>query len=327
MNRAILKSIYGIAIAFSASYAVAANAQATRTWVSGVGDDANPCSRTAPCKTFAGAISKTAAGGEINCLDPGGFGAVTVTKSITIDCTGTFGSILASGTTGVIVNAANINVILRGLSINGGTSVSPGFHGVRFLNGNSLTIEDCIIQNFTSTSAGAGNGITFAPSGAGRLYVRNTTLVGNGNPTTGSGILVQPTGVGSAAVLIEDVGFLNNAGSGLRVDTTGNTGPGGFFVQVHESALSGSPTGVNVIGPAGTTVAFVNVVDSTVMNNTTAGISANGTGARVRVSNSRIMGNTTGVVFSNSGSLVTYVDNILDGNGTDGTFSGTAVKE
>src|ERR1700760_1054222 len=82
-----------------------AHAQAPRTWVSGVGDDVNPCSRTAPCKTFAGAISKTAAGGEINCLDPAGYGAVTITKAMTIDCTGTFGSILASGTNGVIVNA------------------------------------------------------------------------------------------------------------------------------------------------------------------------------------------------------------------------------
>jgi hypothetical protein len=65
-----------------------AQAQATRTWVSGVGDDANPCSRTAPCKTFAGAISKTAPCGEISVLDPGGFGAVTITKSITINGTG-----------------------------------------------------------------------------------------------------------------------------------------------------------------------------------------------------------------------------------------------
>src|SRR3984957_15015789 len=78
--------------------ASAANAQATRTWVSGVGDDANPCSRTAPCKTFAGAISKTAAAGEIDCLDPGGFGALTITKSITIDCLGLSESVLVSGT-------------------------------------------------------------------------------------------------------------------------------------------------------------------------------------------------------------------------------------
>src|SRR5258708_136683 len=83
---------------------VPAHAQATRTWVSGVGDDANPCSRTAPCKTFAGSISKTAAGGYINCLDPGGFGAVTITKSITIQCDEEIGHIVSSGVNGIIVN-------------------------------------------------------------------------------------------------------------------------------------------------------------------------------------------------------------------------------
>ncbi len=97
-----------------------AHAQATRTWVSGVGDDVNPCSRTAPCKTFAGAISKTAAGGEINCLDPGGFGAVTITKAITLNCGFTLGSILASGTPGIIINAAAADrITLRGLQFAG----------------------------------------------------------------------------------------------------------------------------------------------------------------------------------------------------------------
>src|SRR3954468_9898949 len=96
-----------------------ASAQATRTWVSGVGDDVNPCSRTAPCKTFAGAISKTAAGGEINCLDPGGFGTLNVTKSITIDCIGTNGSVLAANVNGFIINGAGIIVTLRNLTING----------------------------------------------------------------------------------------------------------------------------------------------------------------------------------------------------------------
>src|SRR5207249_8636955 len=90
--------------------------QATRTWVSGVGDDANPCSRTAPCKTFAGAISKTAAGGEINCLDPGGFGGVTITKGITIDC-GFTGGVLVAGTNAIVVNGSNIIVIIRNLAI------------------------------------------------------------------------------------------------------------------------------------------------------------------------------------------------------------------
>src|ERR1044072_6815437 len=97
-----------------------AQAQATRTWVSGVGDDANPCSRTAPCKTFAGAISKTAAGGEINCLDPAGYGAVTITKSIAIDCHETIGGIFAASVNGVIINALSTDkIILRGLDING----------------------------------------------------------------------------------------------------------------------------------------------------------------------------------------------------------------
>src|SRR3954465_4614303 len=96
-----------------------ASAQATRTWVSGVGDDANPCSRTAPCKTFAGAISKTAVNGEINCLDPGGFGAVTITKGITLDCHEVFASILVSGTNGIIINAAGAVVTIRNLNFNG----------------------------------------------------------------------------------------------------------------------------------------------------------------------------------------------------------------
>src|SRR3989440_11782730 len=97
------------------------SAQATRTWVSGVGDDANPCSRTAPCKTFAGAISKTAAGGEIDALDPGGFGALTITKSITIDGGGgQVASVLVAGTNGIVVSAgANDVVTLRNIRING----------------------------------------------------------------------------------------------------------------------------------------------------------------------------------------------------------------
>src|SRR3989449_9047306 len=93
-----------LVVAVVSAFASLASGQATRTWVSGVGDDVNPCSRTAPCKTFAGAISKTAAGGEIDALDPGGFGAVTITKAITIDGSGTFAGILGAGTTGVLVN-------------------------------------------------------------------------------------------------------------------------------------------------------------------------------------------------------------------------------
>src|SRR5262245_65039114 len=113
-----------------------ANAQATRTWVSGVGDDVNPCSRTAPCKTFAGAISKTANGGEINCLDPGGFGGVTITKSIQIICHFEAG-VLVSGTNAIIVNtAANQEVLLQGLDIEG---LGTGLDGVSILSSAKVT--------------------------------------------------------------------------------------------------------------------------------------------------------------------------------------------
>src|ERR1700704_5666745 len=115
----ILRNTLGAAAACAVTMlfvASPASAQATRTWVSGVGDDANPCSRTAPCKTFAGAISKTAAAGEINCIDPGGFGAVTITKSMTIDCRNTEAGVLVSGTNGIIINALSTDtVVLRGL--------------------------------------------------------------------------------------------------------------------------------------------------------------------------------------------------------------------
>src|ERR1700730_2740754 len=119
-----------------------AHAQASRTWVSGVGDDANPCSRTAPCKTFAGAISVTTAGGEINCLDPGGFGAVTITKAISIICESDEAGVLAAGATDV--------VFLKGLDFEG---LGTGLIGINFTSGAALHVENCIIHGFNAGSA------------------------------------------------------------------------------------------------------------------------------------------------------------------------------
>src|SRR4051794_26261854 len=159
-----------------------AHAQATRTWVSGVGNDANPCSLTAPCKTFAGAISKTFINGEIDCLDPGGFGAVTITKSITIDCTGTLGSILASGVNGINISiAANANdpfrtVRLRGISITGtgasGTiGTRTGLKGISITQAAVVQIEDLVISDFSQQ----GISDTRTNSG-GKLFIRNSVI-------------------------------------------------------------------------------------------------------------------------------------------------------
>src|SRR5262245_24938014 len=169
--------------------ATPADAQATRTWVSGVGDDANPCSRTAPCKTFPGAISKTAAGGEINCLDPGGFGTVTITKSITIDCDGTLGSIIAAGgVNGVNVNGANIVVNLRNITING---AGTGNIGINFISGAMVNVHNVKIFGFNITTA---TGIKFSPNtNNSALLVTNSSITSNGiSPATGGGITIQP---------------------------------------------------------------------------------------------------------------------------------------
>ena len=155
------------AIAAAALWAAPASAQATRTWVSGVGDDMNPCSRTAPCKTFDGAISKTAAGGEINCLDPGGFGGVTITKSIAIMCDGVTGGVLVSGANGITVNAGeNDRVMLSGLDIHG---TGTGVIGVRVVRARTVTVRKSTIQGFVADSVITSNttGISGAVASAG----------------------------------------------------------------------------------------------------------------------------------------------------------------
>src|SRR5262245_12291005 len=155
------------------------HAQASRTWVSGVGDDANPCSRTAPCKTWAGAISKTAAGGEIDALDPAGFGAVTITKGITLDGGGgQVASTLVSGTNGIVVQAGpNDVVIIRNIRFNG---IGSGINGIRFLSGKDLNVENCFIFGFTQ------NGIDIALNQGTQasVHIVNTVIKNN----TGDGV-------------------------------------------------------------------------------------------------------------------------------------------
>ena len=170
--------------------------KATRTWVSGVGGDVNPCSRTAPCKTFAGAISKTAPGGEINAIDPGGYGRVTITKSITIDVTGTFGSSLVALTNGIVVNAAATDrVTLRGLSIN---DAGNGTVGVRLLSAGELNIEKCEIFNFVSASSGVG--VLVETNVLDRVPISDTVVLSNGG-----GIFFNPASGGSVKATISRV--------------------------------------------------------------------------------------------------------------------------
>jgi len=311
-----LRVLAPIIIAFAAtSLATPASAQATRTWVSGVGDDVNPCSRTAPCKTFAGAISKTAAGGEINCLDPGGFGAVTITKAMTISCLYTEGGVLAGGN-GIVVNAGvNDVVYLKGLDIFG---VNPPTNGVRFVAGAALLIEDSVIRRFNATNS---FGISFQPSGASRLYLHNVTVADNGNAGSGGGVLVQPTGTGSAQVLLEDVQVVANANVGIRFIASVGGGATGVTGLLDGVTSTRSGDGIQVVAPAGAPPADVMVVNSRVTHNSVRGITADGSAARMRVATTSITANNTGVQAVNSANINTYGNNRNDGNVADGAFT------
>lgn len=233
-----LRGLFVIAVLNAAMVSTAA-AQATRTWVSGVGDDANPCSRTVPCKTFAGAISKTAGGGEIDALDPGDFGPVTITKAITLDGRGTF-----AASSGITVNFATAVVVLRGLSITG-----TGATGISFVAGAALHVEDCAIGGFTT------NAVDFAPSGGGRLIVKGTAI----RASPGTGIHVAS----SATATIEKSQV---SGSAVGLDAGGTA-----RVSVHDSVFAGNGTGIQAGGAA-----EVNVDHGLVANNA-VGVQANST--------------------------------------------------
>ncbi|MBA1143317.1 right-handed parallel beta-helix repeat-containing protein [Mesorhizobium neociceri] len=305
--------IYSILVALLVTCVTSpASAQAPRTWVSGVGDDVNPCSRTAPCKTFAGAISKTAAGGEINCIDPGGFGAVTITKSITIACEDVEAGISNAGTQVTINALATDVVVLRGLDIDTATA-SPGINGIRFLAGAALHIEDCVIRG-SSAAAPNGNGVFFAPSGTSELYITNSFITDNGT----DGVHIQPTGAGVAKVIIDNSTIENNNLAGVKADGTSNTG--GSNTTIVDSSVSGNTNaGISILNPVGGPAINIMVDGVAVANNGAAGgLRVDGANATIRVGRSTISGNTTGTAIVNGGVISSYGTNQLNGNTADG---------
>ncbi len=287
--------------------APAAYAQATRTWVSGVGDDANPCSRTAPCKTFAGAISKTATGGEIDVLDPGGFGALTITKAITIDGTPVVAGVLVSGTAGFVVNAGATDlVIIRGLDFDG--IGGSGTKGIQIIQAGKVQIENCQIYGFTPRD------ISVEPTtNPVQVFISNTRIKGSAS----NGIVVAPT-VSSvhAQVTLNNVEISENTNFGLSVTA-------GSSVIVRNSAISDngfstSLANIRADGTGGTTTIDL---DNVLVSGSDIGI-ASLNGAVVRVNNSTIVGNETGLSQS-GGTIVSFGNNRLAGNGSNGSFSST----
>ncbi|HEY2034717.1 MAG TPA: hypothetical protein VGH02_13620 [Rhizomicrobium sp.] len=331
-----LVRLWGVLAAFALAtlIAVPANAQASRTWISGVGDDANPCSRTAPCKTFAGAISKTAAGGEIDCLDPGGFGGVTITKSITLDCGGGIGgqvgSILVAGTNGITVNAAATDIVkIRNLTINGIQKVgTPGLSGIKFIQGAGLIVEHVGIFGFGGSPSNNG-GIDFEP-GAGSVPTDSASL--NVLDTEiqyglGDGILIAPGGTGSATANLNRVTAMNNAGGGVNVKTNNAQSGAGVTVTVRDSMFSSNADGVEIGAKLGTAPGRILMTGSALVGNTSAGGYANGMNATLSMGGTTVSANPTGLLTASSGIIRSFGDNYVFGNTTDGAPNGPALTK
>lgn len=303
-------------LVFTLAFASMAQAQATRTWVSGVGDDVNPCSRTAPCKTFAGAISKTATNGEINCLDSGGFGSVTITKSITIKCEGVIGGILASGTFGVNINDSGSAspgtaiVTLSGLDIEG---VGTGTNGIQFVRGAALHVHKTQIRGFRA--AASGNGILVNPSaGLAKVFVADSYITDNGVTLSSAGIMIRPTAGGSANVSINRTQLENNF-NGIFAD--GFSGGGASNVNVKDSVIGGSANSGIVIASNGSQ--FTGLVDSTMIHfNANTGAAVSGAAGSLRLGSNTISNNITGVA-NFGGTLQSFKNNQIFANSSDGT--------
>jgi hypothetical protein len=217
-----------IALTLLTFFSAAASAQATRTWVSGVGDDANPCSRTAPCKTFAGAIAKTASGGEISALDPGGYGAVTITKSITIDGGGQIASIIATNSTsGVVINAPEANVILRNLSMLG---AGTGSHGVRVLSARQVHIDNLAVSGFATAVGVAPTGTSVS------VLIERARLTQNGTGLSVDGSAASATARLSDSTVLQNASGLVTTGNGSIISYDNN--------RLMGNGVDGSPTAV-----------------------------------------------------------------------------------
>jgi hypothetical protein len=293
MNRTRLTLSALALFAFIVICSSPAHAQATRTWVSGVGDDVNPCSRTAPCKTFAGAISKTATCGEISVLDPGGFGAVTITKSITLNGDGTLAGILASLTNGIIVNAAASSVVvIRGISINGACN---GLNGIRFIAGNTLQVENTTITGFT----GFGIDINRGAAAGGFVGLKNVTIT---NAVSGGVNVTQ----GAASVRVSAAHcFFNSCNFGIKAGANSIVsareceatacGVAGFLADgaTARMNLDSCMSSNNVNGVKADNSAILRMADCTVSDNITKGVSRGGgaLGTVESYSNNRIRGN------------------------------------
>jgi hypothetical protein len=298
-----------IAAAVTAASLLAASdaaAQAARTFVSGSGSDANPCTLTAPCRSFAQALTQTNAGGEITILDPAGYGAVNITKSVSIinDGVGEAGVTVTSASNAIVVNVGASDVVnLRGLTLVGG---GIGNQGVLFNNLGKLNIQNCVIRGFT-------DGIELNPTGTAQFNISDTLV----SDVSDIGIVLQSGGSGTVTAVFNRVQASGAVNEGILVNGINSTGS--VNATITSSTVNASTTafGVNVVSTNNKAITRVMIVNSVVSDNS-VGVVVNGMNATAFLAKTTIAGNTTAFSNSNSGALFSFGDNSIKSNGNDG---------
>ncbi len=239
---------------------------------------------------------------------------MTITKAITISSEGFEAGVLVNATNGIVINApADAEIILRGLDFEG---LNTGLNGVRFLAGRSLIVDNCQIRNFGNIAAGNGNGINFSPAGASELFVNNTTISNSGV----NGIVVSPTGAGSARVTIENTRIVDNA-AGVRLD--GATTTSGINASITDTIIADNTgNGFQALGDANSPLKVM-IDNSVISENQSNGVRV-GTNSTVRLGSSVVANNAgTGLVPFGGGQILSYGNNQVNGNGTDGAPTAT----
>jgi hypothetical protein len=298
--------VFAAALALAVLPAVSAQAQSPRTFVSAAGSDSNPCSFAAPCRHFQAAVNATSPGGEVDALDPAGYGPITITQAITIEGQGWSYAAPAANSPAITINAVTGNVSIHGVSLNG-VGITGTTTGIQFNSGGSLNVRDCVIQNF------GGDGIHFQPSASSELSVSSTLIANN----TGNGVLFSPGGATRSIAVFNHVEVNRNSIDGIAV--FGNSSLGGAAnVAVYDSVARG-----NVGNGYRATANFLGNALLQVFHSVAAG---NGTGleadaasgfATIRVGESLVTANTNGWTQSGNAAVESYADNDINGNNSN----------
>lgn len=296
-----------------------AAAQIRETWISGTGNDSGNCPRTAPCRTLSYTLSRTTAGGQINCVDAVALEPnVFINKSVTIDCEQ--GTIITGGgfSSGLNIALPTGSVVyVRGLQIDG-NSASTGY-GIAVRGTGKLFLDHVTIRNFLA------DGILAYQNGSRQIYITDSTIANNRNSTAGGGILVTPDAGTTNHMVLTRTQIIGNTSAGIRVKTTNANAT--VTVKLRDSTVSGNGNGVVVTAPAGGGSASVAVQDSEVARNGTYGLVANGALGQIVVGNSVVTGNATGVFAADGAAMMSAGNNGVNGNGYDGAFTSSVAPQ